>query len=188
MIDIIIPIITSTLLILSEIMPFVNNIKSNGILELLIDTSKKILQRNTNNTVCDIESQPLLNGDDNDSNNLNDNTNDNDNDNDKFDSETINYNYKEEISKLQNQINDLQNLLSKSIESNVNIYENLIESRKMQSYEKYEMDYIKNFIRINYPEKQLEMRYLSETNKEVLRNLKYIIDYDSTTQVYVIRW
>jgi hypothetical protein len=182
MIDIIIPVITSSLLILSEILPFIKSIKTNGILDTLIYISKYILEKS--NVNGDIESQNLLCDNDDENNDTNENNKTDNQHTKELETEMCN----KKIEKLQYQINDLQKLLTKGIESNVSIYENLIESRKMQSYEKYEMDYIKNYIRINYPEKQLEIKYLSEINKELLRELRYIIDYDSTSQIYVIKW
>lgn len=155
-IEIIISIVSSILLALSEILPLIKNVKYNGIIDFFV----KIIEKKKMGD----EEEGLLNNNEHDSQ-LNDRVDE----------------LKSNIITLSTNYNSLHG-------SFIKIYENIVEYRMLQTFDKYELDYIKNFIRINYPEKQLELRFLAEINKTTLKNLGYIIDYDSTNQMYCIKW
>lgn len=71
------------------------------------------------------------------------------------------------------------------------IEEQLKELNKQPSIEssdKYEIMYIKNFIKENYNKRLLNIHSLNIENKHLLESLNYNIDFDSKLQMYSIHW
>ena len=59
---------------------------------------------------------------------------------------------------------------------------------RLQSSEIYELNYITSFIKTNYYKKSITVPFLKTSNKELLISHGYIVDYDSTKENYTIKW
>lgn len=168
---IVISVLSSTLLIFSELLPYIKKIHANGIIELIVHSVKKLKNRGFS-----LESEGLL------VNSYIDNTIDT---NVLFNKLLQQHTYISNL--IESNKNDSNILFSKIIEQQKSILD-LIQSKKLQSIEKYELDHIRTFIRQNFPAKRLEIKNLSKINKELLLSLNYIVDYDSTCDLDVIKW
>jgi hypothetical protein len=157
------------ILIVSEILPFIKSVNSNGLLELLVNTSKSFLKNNNRNiTTNNDEHEPLIN----DIENSIDKTPDNPLSRQLDSLDSLNVNIKNISYTLNSYINEAQN--SRQL--------------KLQSIELYELNYIINYIKVNYPKKMFQTRFLSKTNKQLLISQGYIVDYDSQNDTNTIKW
>ena len=174
--QIILSVIGGSVILISEVLPFVKAVKSNGILQLLVNTCKNVYnKRLTNSTELDLESgennieeerEPLLV------------------------SMGSSFRNVSNRNSLETKIDDLNTNLH-SISSNLySCMSDIQNSRqlKLQPIELYELNYIINYIKVNYPKKTFQTKYLSKSNKQLLISQGYIVDYDSHTDVHVIKW
>jgi len=168
--SIIIAIITSILLFVSESLPFIKQIKSNGIIHLFIEYFKNTENTEDTEDIEDIEDTEILLPIGNES------------------KENVILDLKRILNQNSKRVDDIENKYKTNQNQIMNIYDNLIDSRKIQASEKYEIDYIIRYIRTSYPEKQMEMRNLSDNTKKTLLLLGYRVDYDSIANVSVIKW
>lgn len=160
------------ILIISEILPFIKSVRSNGLLELLINISKSFLKKNNDGRFR--ENEPLLNDVENSIGNQRDNLVDN----------------SPLPDALSNQLDSL-NVNIHNISYTLNSYINEAQNSrqlKLQSIELYELNYIINYIKVNYPKKMFQTRFLSKTNKQLLISQGYIVDYDSQNDMNTIKW
>ena len=58
----------------------------------------------------------------------------------------------------------------------------------IESSDKYEMMYIRNYIKDNYNERYLNISSLNLENKHLLESFNYNIDFDSKLGMYCIHW
>jgi hypothetical protein len=154
------------ILIVSEILPFIKNIKSNGLIELLVNIweSYKNIEEN----------EPLIN----DLENI-------------IDNRTEQHNSVIELQPQLSEQLDSLNIAVNNITHTLNNYINEAQhSRqlKLQSIELYELNYIINYIKVNYPKKMFQTRFLSKTNKQLLISQGYVVDYDSQNDTHTIKW
>lgn len=63
-----------------------------------------------------------------------------------------------------------------------------LNNKSIESSDKYEIMYIKNFIKENYNKRLLNIHSLNIENKHLLESLNYNIDFDSKLQMYSIHW
>lgn len=168
-IQIVMSVFGGMILIVSEILPFINSVKSNGLLELLVNTSKSFLKNNINYSgIENNEHEPLLNDIENHisiSNNIQD---------------TL-------LSRQLDSLNVNINNISYTLNSYINEAQNS-RQLKLQSVELYELNYIINYIKVNYPKKMFQTRFLSKTNKQLLISQGYVVDYDSQNDTNTIKW
>lgn len=159
--QIIISIFSGLLFLISEALPFIN-IKSNGIVHLIVN-----LIKSTNNSLQQTqtlqEEEPLLN-----------NTNDT----------IIHINQHSPFDAICNNLNNLNNSLINSTSELINNSKQL----KLQTSELYELNYIINYIKVNYPKKLYKTKFLTKSNKQLLISQGYIVDYDSEQDNYMIKW
>lgn len=158
----IISILSGFLLVISESLPFFKNLNSNGIMHLLVNLGQ-------NKTTILEEIEPFLNA----------NTNTNEQ---REREEHINVN-----DKLDNINNTLSCMTNKIYDSLNNVIDNS-RTLKLQPSELYELNYIINYIKNNYPKKLHTTRFLSKTSKQLLISQGYIIDYDVQHDTYTIKW
>jgi len=176
------------ILVISEILPFIKSIKSNGLLELIINISKKLLTKNNQIRLLDEEQQPLFSNQPNNHLNLRspiENINNINNINNIDNIENI-----QEGNFLLNKIDTLNtsiNNISYTLNSYINEAQNS-RQLKLQSIELYELNYIINYIKVNYPKKMFQTKFLSKINKQLLVSQGYIIDYDSQNDTHTIKW
>jgi hypothetical protein len=182
--ELLLSVISSICLIISEILPFIKKYDSNGLLHLLLNMSKSLSKNE--------ERLPLLNENGNSNYNgvdINENINNN----------NINENLNEGINEGSNKV-DTNNLINKLdvLNSNINNITNTLnyyitESQnarqlKLHPMEFYELNYIINFIKVNYHKKMYQTKFLSKGNKQLLISQGYIIDYDSQNDIQTIKW
>lgn len=160
----IISVITGILLTISELLPFFKNLDGNGILHLLANISK------TSET---LENQPLLQTLENLSDNNDNNNNDNNNN---------------LIEIKLNTINDTLYCMTSKIQDSLNNVVDNSRTLKLQQSELYELNYIINYIKANYPKRFYITKCLSKINKQILISQGYIVDYDVQHDTYVIKW
>lgn len=187
-----ISIMSGILLSLSESLPFLTNIKANGIVDFLINVLKQkfgVTNTNTNivsNIVSNIGSDnipvTLKTSDMNEtlkeeSRSLNDLIH------------TID-NVVLKIENLSNKIDGLTENITKYTDNNEIIIsnQNTTSRLKLEQSESYELHFIINYIKSNYPKKLYITKFLSKNNKELLIGEGYIIDYDSEKDINVIKW
>lgn len=173
--QIIMSVIGGLILFISEVLPFIKSIKSNGIIELLIKTFTATLNNNS-------ENEPLLNNN-NIQNYTVSNIESNMESNNTFNIKNSNSQIEEHLNILNLGIKDLLNLLNK--------YVNELQTTrqiKLQPIELYELNYIINYIKVNYPKKMFQIKFLSKTNKQLLISQGYVIDYDSKNDIFTIKW
>ena len=173
--QIIFSIISSLCLIISEILPFIKKYDSNGLLHLLLNISKTIGKGNNE------ERLPLLNENENNNNNIID-VNDGDGD----DGSGIKNNSMDIINKL-----DILNSNVSNITTTLNYYITEAQNArqlKLQPMEFYELNYIINFIKVNYHKKMYQTKFLSKINKQLLVSQGYIIDYDYQNDMHTVKW
>ena len=175
-IQIVMSVFGGMILIVSEILPFIKSVKSNGLLELLLNTSKSFLKNNSNySSIINNEHEPLMNDIENHisirdiTNDITDNITDNPI---SLQLDSLNVNIKNISYTLNSYISEAQN--SRQL--------------KLQTVELYELNYIINYIKVNYPKKMFQTRFLSKTNKQLLISQGYIVDYDSQNDTNTIKW
>lgn len=174
--QIIFSIISSLCLIISEILPFIKKYDSNGLLHLLLNISKTIGKGNNE------ERLPLLNENENNNNNNIIDVNDGDGD----DGSGIKNNSMDIINKL-----DILNSNVSNITTTLNYYITEAQNArqlKLQPMEFYELNYIINFIKVNYHKKMYQTKFLSKINKQLLVSQGYIIDYDYQNDMHTVKW
>jgi hypothetical protein len=173
--QIVLSVLGGTVILISEVLPFIKTVKSNGILQLLVNTCKTVYNKRLGN-VIDIENglgetEPLLHGP-------------------VQIREIENGESSSRVNSLEIKIDNLNSNLH-SISSNLySCVSDIQTSRqlKLQPIELYELNYIINYIKVNYPKKTFQTKYLSKSNKQLLISQGYIVDYDSHTDVHVIKW
>lgn len=174
--QIVLSVLGGIVILISEVLPFIKTVKSNGILELLVNTCRSVYNKRLGNInhISDLErglseTEPLLR-----------------------DTPTVGENGESSsrVSSLESKIDNLNSNLH-SISSNLySCVSDIQNSRqlKLQPIELYELNYIINYIKVNYPKKTFQTKYLSKSNKQLLISQGYIVDYDSHTDVHVIKW
>lgn len=181
-----ISIMSGILLSLSESLPFLTNIKANGIVDFLINVLKQKFGVTNTNIVSNIKSDnipvTLKTSDMNEtlkeeSRSLNDLIH------------TID-NVVLKIENLSNKIDGLTENITKYTDNNEIIIsnQNTTSRLKLEQSESYELHFIINYIKSNYPKKLYITKFLSKNNKELLIGEGYIIDYDSEKDINVIKW
>lgn len=154
------------IIMISETLPFIKEIKSNGIIHLLYNLiiNKKEQDTTQHHDNHDENEQLLTNQ--NVHNNIQDNT------------ITI-HDVRDNISNLCSNLHNTNSTL-----------ELINNSRqlKLQTSELYELNYIINYIKVNYPKKIYKTKFLTKSNKQVLISQGYIIDYDFEHDMYSIKW
>jgi hypothetical protein len=179
-------IISSICLIISEILPFIKKYDSNGLLHLLLNISKSIVKDKNNQ-----ERLPLLN--ENYNNYDGEGTNEGDNGfgiKNNVDTQPHQTwsgiegdNLINKLDILNSNINNITNTLNYYITESQNA-----RQLKLQPMEFYELNYIINFIKVNYHKKMYQTKFLSKGNKQLLISQGYIIDYDSQNDIHTIKW
>lgn len=161
-------IIVSVFFCISELLPFVKRFKSNGLIECVINFFKPLVIED----VTEYETEPLL----------------------TEPSVTINIE-PDVINKLEILTDKLTDKLDKYnfpiFNKNITLLnENIINSRhiKLQQSSMYELNYIINFIKSNYPKKSYSAKFLSKNNKQLLISEGYTVDYDSIADMHIIKW
>lgn len=167
-ITIVISVLSSLLLVLSEILPYIKKIHANGIIGLIVDIFKKFKYSQVS-----LDDNILYSRDNTINTNL------------LFNKILQQHTYISNL--IESSKSDSNIIFSKIIEQQDKML-SLIEAKKMQTIDKYELEHIKTFIRMNFPAKRLEIKSLSKINKELLLSLGYIVDYDSTCDLDVIKW
>jgi vacuolar-type H+-ATPase subunit I/STV1 len=163
------------ILIVSEILPFIKCVKSNGLLELFINMSKYFLKNNNNNN--GLENEPLMNDIENSIRNQIGIRHD------AIDNLPVSNPLSNQLDSLNVNINNISYTLNNYINEAHNS-----RQLKLQSIELYELNYIINYIKVNYPKKMFQTRFLSKTNKQLLISQGYIVDYDSQNDTHTIKW
>lgn len=185
--QIVLSILGGVVILISEILPFIKSVKSNGLTHLIFNAIKTLYKTREPWR----ETEPLLqneyqNDDDNEENNyivsILDNTSSN----------SINnpINASNNQGRLEARINDLNknlHVISSSLQTCVADIQNT-RQLKLQQVEMYELNYIINYIKVNYPKKNFSTKQLAKSNKQLLISQGYIVDYDSHTDTYVIKW
>jgi len=170
-------------LMISEILPFIKQIKSNGILELLYNIIYKYANRLSG------ERQPLLHNIEHiehiehstDQNNI-------------IHDSTISVENNGMYNLLERKMSELNTNLDinfQKISSTMVSYVTELQNTrqlKLHPAELYELNYFINYIKVNYPKKIYHTRFLSKTNKQLLISQGYIIDYDIQNDTHVIKW
>jgi hypothetical protein len=189
-------------LVISEILPFIKNIKANGILELIYNIIYKLL----NNSIYRLsdERQPLLrpiNSNNNQSVTTDINTENTGTDMNigsevgiSGDASTVHIDSDGINDILERKMNDLNTNLDINLKNISNVMISYVtelqntRQLKLHPAELYELNYFINYIKINYPKKIYHTRFLSKTNKQLLISQGYIIDYDMQNDTHVIKW
>lgn len=164
-VQIVMSVLGGFILIMSEILPFIKSIKSNGIIELLVNIAKSFLRKNSD--IPEDEESLLHNDTLNISSQNNSNVNSISNKIDALSTSVMNISYS-----LNHYITEAQNA----------------RQLKLQSVELYELNYIINYIKVNYPKKMFQTKFLSKSNKQLLISQGYVIDYDSQNDTHTIKW
>lgn len=180
--QIILSVVGGSVILISEILPFVKKVKSNGVIQLLVNTCKTVYNKRLNpNYNEDLESG--LGGGQNSE------------ETDPLLPSRPNFNIRgtsqeQQINSLEVKIDDLNSSLhniSCNIHSCISDIQNS-RQLKLQPVELYELNYIINYIKVNYPKKTFQTKHLSKSNKQLLISQGYIVDYDSHTDLHVIKW
>lgn len=161
-------------LLISEILPFIKSVKSNGLLELIVNFTRHLIKK-THNINEDEESL------------LNDDYDENQPDNSFRVRVNNNVNNNAELSTKIDSLNTSVMNISYALNNYMNEAQNS-RQLKLQSVELYELNYIINYIKVNYPKKTFQTRFLSKSNKQLLISQGYIVDYDSQNDTYIIKW
>lgn len=85
-------------------------------------------------------------------------------------------------------INDTLSAMTNRIYDSLNSIIDNSRGLKLHPSELYELNYIINYIKANYPKKHYSTKCLSKTNKQLLISQGYITDYDSLTDTHMIKW
>lgn len=190
-------VVSGILLVISESLPFIKSLESQGIIHFLINIGQKVIANEP-------ELQPLIDE-------LLDETQVNQQSSKKIplntsNSENININVHELIDNINSNIDNKINLLNSGINTmsdnihsvacNLNYINQILKefdfktSRqlKLQTSELYQLNYIINYIKQNYIKRQLKFKNLSKNNKDLLSSEGYIVNYDSQDDTAVIGW
>lgn len=182
----IISIIGGIVLFASELLPFIKSVKSNGIVELLINAGKRYITKSNLNerNLDDIERSPLLNDIER---NIERDSDDIERNLDGIERRPIN---NIERSPLINGMEKLNININNMFQTLTNYINETQNSRqlKLQSIEIYELNYIINYIKVHYPKKMFQTKFLSQVNKQLLISQGYTIDYDSLNDTHTIKW
>jgi hypothetical protein len=166
--QIIMSVIGGLIIMVSEILPFIKSVKSNGVLELLVNTTKTFLKKSNNEE----ENEPLINNQESDIEHRR-----------VFSVRAIDDSITLRLDSLNSGINTISYTLNSYIQEAQNS-----RQLKLQSIEMYELNYIINYIKVNYPKKMFQTKCLSKSNKQLLISQGYIIDYDSQNDTHTIKW
>jgi len=171
----IISIIAGVLLAISESLPFIKTIESQGILHFLISLGTKLLANEP-------ELEPLLQ-------NLEDGLV-NESTNTVNKNEMLDIDIVANINNIFIKIDGINGNLSNVADIIKNISQDFNNARqlKLQTSELYQLNYIIQYIKSNYIKRQLEFKNLSVNNKQLLVSEGYIINYDSVKDLTVINW
>jgi hypothetical protein len=170
--SIIISTVSSVLFLLSESLPFISNMKYSSIIHVLIDIGNKLIPK----PIPLPESQPL-----------------------------IIYEHQDPIAdqiqitiplsdqQIQLPKNSNENSKSKqSIDEITNLKHEIEILKKnkntLQEISTYELYYITNYIKLNYPKKSFTIKTLFESNKQLFLSKGYTINYDSDKEIFTIKW
>ena len=150
------------LLTVSEILPFISNIKANGLVHLLTTIGSDFLKKKSNE-----ELSPLLQDIGNEDNEDNENSS-------------------TQLLELLNTTSEIKTAINSMTPKVDLISGQLIELASSNSQElteinsgKYEMNFIINFIKFNYPKRQLQLPSLLESNKIQLKEQGYTIQNEN---------
>jgi hypothetical protein len=183
MIDIstVISVITGVLLAISEALPFIKSLESQGILHFLINIGQKLNQPELQPLLNDIEQQGQQDQ--------------------QQGQQTSEFQQTGEIRILIDSMNSTINNVAcniNTVSTNVNYISQILKDisndfktarqLKLQTSELYQLNYIINYIKQNYIKRQLKFKNLSKNNKELLSSEGYIINYDSQEDTSVISW
>ena len=172
----IISVIAGLLLSISESMPFIKNVESQGILHFLSIIGQKLLNNEP-------ELQPLLDRIEPEIHTILNNEPKTVTPDIYGLIENININFDNKTNILNNEINIISGII-KNISNDFNNARQL----KLQTSELYQLNYIINYIKQNYIKRQLQFRNLSKNNKELLISEGYTVNYDFKEDITVIGW
>jgi len=166
MIDIstIISVVAGILLSISESLPFITSLESQGIVHFLVNIGQNFLSTNNNNTEV---LQPLLDHEHQH----------------QINPQTVTVNTDININKISNNINNINDTLK-----DVSLDFKTARQLKLQTSQLYQLNYIINYIKQNYIKRQLLFKNLFKNNKELLISEGYSINYDSKDDISVISW
>ncbi len=160
----ILQILLGIFVLISEILPFIKNVNSNGIIECIIEVIKSLVkkQKSLPNDSLQVieETEPLLN-----------NTYPKD------------YAISDKIDELNVTLNNISYVLTDYLNEMYNS-----KQVKLQPVELYELNYIVNYIKVNYHKRQFQIKLLSQHNKNLLISKGYIVEYDSRNESHIILW
>ena len=170
--SIVLSVLGGMFLLISEVLPFIKNVKSNGVCHLVFNTIKTLIDKYPETN----EREPLLGA-------------------------MAPYIHESEQTIIPVPINQDPDILDKnmnnlnnqllSISNILSVCVNDIQNTrqlKLQPSELYELNYIINYIKVNYPKKMFQTRFLSKSNKQLLISQGYIVDYDSQNDTNTIKW
>jgi len=160
--------IPSSLFIVSEVLPWIS--KSKSIVHLIIKAVKIITKVYYPNLTS--ETEPLLD----DIENLN---------------EPV-VPKQQNLDKIENILYEMVNVVkacSKELLTNSKVNQQFqVYNSKLQPKEKYELNFITNYIKNNYLKRRFVIKNLKETNREILIANGYLVDYDSHEDYFSISW
>lgn len=169
-------IIPSVLFIISEILPWIS--KSKSIVHLIIDAVKFIIKVYYPNLTS--ETAPLLD----DIENLNENT--------RHDSDTPVVPKQQNLDKIENilyeLVSEFKACTHEFISNSKVIQQFQVSNAMIHPKEKYELTFIINYIKTNYLKRRFVIKNLKESNREILIDKGYIVDYDSHEDYFSISW
>lgn len=205
--EVYITVVTGLLLVISESLPFISKIKGNGLLQVLATLGKKVIHNPENERflpIIDNLGNIIGNNEGNNegiasiqSKNNIQIFNDNPEDNLVDGSLNNNSNVQGDLFLFIKQaIKDIKDILmthekGRSNDNKKNINQLCIKQNPCNILLRpndYELEYISNFIKCNYPIRNFNIKILSKETIDVLKSLNYIINYDSENDIYNIKW
>ena len=168
-------------LFVSELLPFIKSVESNGLVHLLIAHAEKLIKPKVPGSIT--EQTPLLNDHGCDDTIIPINENVGVKQNKENGDGNGNGNLDIKLDNLSVGLTNISNMLC----SCVSDFQNA-RQLKLQPSELYELNYIINYIKVNYVKKTFRIKYLSRANKQLLIAQGYIVDYDSHEDTNVIKW
>lgn len=157
----IIAILSGLLLTASEVLPFISDIESNGIVHCLVNLRKIYMQQQNQQQNSSDEVESLIQHENQQHNNSN------------------NSNNKHDILPLTIHLDQTP--------LHVNL-EPIVEMFKLKKPDEFQLDHIIHYIKMNYQNRHMEIKNLFEINKKLLESKNYIVDYDHQDDIYVIKW
>jgi hypothetical protein len=170
--QIVMSVLGGLIILVSEILPFIKSIKSNGLIELLVNTSKSFLKKSDDNDNNE-ENEPLI-----------------ENDIERGIQQRGRFSVREISEPVSSQLDALTisvNNISHTLNNYIHEAQNA-RQLKLQPIELYELNYIINYIKVNYQKKMFQTRFLSKSNKQLLISQGYVVDYDSQNDTHTIKW